>query len=116
MSLAGNWTLHYSWGCSGSYGSTSLTFNNNGTFKTGDGYSGQWANVVGDVQFVYEPTPSAVYSGTVTGAVMVGMMTNFHLGMHGCWYAVMTAIPAAHATAKKVENAAQLDSLGGKKK
>ncbi len=116
MSLAGNWTLHYSWGCSGSYGNTSLTFNANGTFKDGQGHSGQWASLVGQVQFVYEPTPSAVYSGNVSGGTMSGMMTNFHLGEQGCWYAIMTKIPEAHATAKKVEHAEQLDAAGEKKK
>jgi len=116
MSLAGNWTLYYSWGCSGSYNSTSLTFNTNGTFKTGDGYSGQWASVGGNVQFVFEPTPSAVYSGTVTGGAMSGMMTNFHLGESGCWHASALKMPEIHATAKKVENAEQRDSLGNKKK
>jgi hypothetical protein len=50
MSIAGQWTLFYSWGCSGSYNQTSITFNANGTFKTGDGFSGQWATNAGDVQ------------------------------------------------------------------
>jgi hypothetical protein len=116
MSIAGEWTLFYSWGCSGSYGQTTVTFNSSGTFKTGDGYAGQWAVVGGNVQFVYEPTPSAVYSGNVTGAAMSGMMTNFHIAAQGCWHATMPKIPADAATEKKVEQAAQLDSGGGKKK
>ncbi|HEX9170670.1 MAG TPA: hypothetical protein VF886_17380 [Roseiarcus sp.] len=70
MSIVGNWTLFYSWGCSGSYNQATLTFNNNGTFKTSDGFSGQWALNGGDVQWVYEPTPSAVYSGNVIGGAM----------------------------------------------
>jgi hypothetical protein len=116
MSIVGQWTLFYSWGCSGSYSQTTITFNSNGTFKTGDGYSGQWAALAGDVQWVYEPTPSAVYSGNVIGGAMNGMMTNFHLGVQGCWYATMPKIPTAFATEKKVAQAEQLDSTGGKKK
>ena len=116
MSIAGEWTLHFSWGCSGSYGQTTVTFTPAGKFTTGDGYSGQWAVVGGYVQFVYEPTPMAVYSGTVSGGAMHGMMTNFHLGEQGCWYATATKIPAAFATAKKVEDAANRDSTGSPKK
>jgi hypothetical protein len=115
MSIAGSWTLHFSWGCTGGYGQTSLTFNANGTFATGDGFHGQWSVVGGNVQFVYEPTPSAVYSGNVTGAAMVGMQTNFHTGGAGCWYATTPTIPAAQAATTKVAQAAQVDSSGAKK-
>jgi hypothetical protein len=116
MSIVGNWKLFYSWGCSGTYNETSLTFANNGTFKTGDGFSGQWATVGANAQWVYEPTPSAVYSGIATGGAMHGMMTNFKLGEHGCWYRTIATIPAAFATEKKVERAEQRDSGGGNKK
>ena len=116
MSIVGEWTLHYSWGCSGSYAQSTVTFTAAGKFTTGDGYSGQWAVVGGNVQFVYEPTPSAVYSGNVTGGAMVGMMTNFRLGEHGCWYATTAKIPAGAATEKKVEDAANRDSTGNPKK
>jgi hypothetical protein len=116
MSIAGEWKLFYSWGCSGSYGQTTITFAPAGTFKTGDGYSGQWASLSGNVQWVYEPTPSAVYSGNVIGGSMTGMMTNFKLGEQGCWYATTAKIPAASATEKKVDQADQRDSGGGKKK
>src|SRR5206468_3863725 len=112
----GQWTLFYSFGCSGTYNQSTVTFNSNGTFKTGDGFSGQFAVVGGNVQFVYEPTPSAVYSGNVTGGAMVGMMTNFHIGAQGCWYATTAKIPTAFATERKVEEAERLDSSGGKKK
>jgi hypothetical protein len=57
-----------------------------------------------------------VYSGNVIGGAMNGMMTNFHLGVQGCWYATMPKIPTAFATEKKVAQAEQLDSTGGKKK
>ena len=116
MSIVGEWTLHYSWGCSGSYGQTTVTFTPAGKFTTGDGYSGQWAVVGSNVQFVFEPTPSAVYSGNVVGGAMSGMMTNFHLGEQGCWYATTIRIPVAFATEKKVEDAANRDTTGNLKK
>jgi hypothetical protein len=116
MSIAGNWTLHYSWGCSGGYGQTSLTFNANGTFNTGDGYHGQWTVVAGNVQFVFEPAPMAVYSGNVTGGAMVGMMTNLSLKEQGCWYATLPTIPAAQAVKTQTAHAEGLDSTGTKKK
>jgi hypothetical protein len=92
-----------------------ITFNANGTFHTSDGFSGQWAVLAGNVHWVYEPTPSAVYSGNVIGGGMSGMMTNFQIGAQGCWYATAATIPAAFAS-KKVEGAEHLDSSGGRKK
>ena len=74
---------------------------------------GQWSVVGGNVQVVYEPTPSAVYSGNVTGGAMVGMMTNFSIGAHGCWYATTATIPAALAAKTKVAQAENVDSSGG---
>jgi len=116
MSIVGTWTLHYSFGCSGTYAQATVTFNANGTFHTSDGFSGHWALLAGNVHWVYEPTPSAAYSGNVIGGAMNGMMTNFHIGAQGCWYATIPTIPAAFATEKKVEHAQQLDSSGGRKK
>ena len=54
MSIVGQWTLFYSFGCSGSYNQSTVTFDNNGTFKTGDGFSGQWALLSGNVHWVYD--------------------------------------------------------------
>src|SRR5215471_16940513 len=102
MSIVGKWTLFYSFGCSGQYNQSTVTFANNGTFQTGDGFSGQWASVAGNVHWVYEPTFSAVYFGNVIGGAMNGMMTNFKIGAQGCWYATITPIPAIFATEKKV--------------
>jgi len=116
MSIAGQWTLFYSWGCSGGYSQATITFNANGTFKTSDGYSGQWAVNAGDVHWVFEPTPNAVYSGNVIGGAMNGLMTNFRLNAQGCWYATTAKIPANFATETKVEAAEKLDSSGEPKK
>jgi hypothetical protein len=115
MSIAGQWTLNYSWGCGGTYQQVPITFNADGTFGT-EPFSGQWALLSGNVHFVFEPTPSAVYSGNVAGGAMTGMMSNFQLGETGCWYATTATIPAAFATEKRVAGAEQLDSSGAKKK
>jgi hypothetical protein len=116
MSIVGEWALFFNFGCSGNYSQSTVTFNNDGTFQTGDGFSGQWSALAGNVQWVFEPTPSAVYSGNVIGGAINGMMTNLNIGAQGCWYATMATIPAAFATKKKVDQAEHLDSSGGKKK
>lgn len=116
MSIVGRWTIFYSWGCGGSYSQTTITFNNDGTFSTGDGLSGQWASLGGNVQWLFDLTP-VVYSGNVSGGAMNGMMSvGFPLNFQGCWYATMPHIPAAFATEKRVGQPEQLDSAGGKKK
>jgi hypothetical protein len=115
MSIAGQWTLFFSFGCAGTYGQTTVTFNTNGTFKTGDGFSGQWSVLAGDVQFVYEPTPSAIYSGNVIGGAMNGLVTNYKINTQGCWHATTATIPPAFAADKKAEHADQLNSSGVKK-
>src|SRR4051812_15713502 len=42
LSATGTWTLHYSWNCTGTYSTTTLTVYTDGTYKTGSGYTGQW--------------------------------------------------------------------------
>jgi hypothetical protein len=116
MSIAGEWTLFYSFGCSGGYGQTTIRFSSNGTFTTGDGFSGQWASLAGDVQFIYEAAPSAVYAGNVIGGAMNGMMTNFKINAEGCWYATTSKIPANFASERKLEGAEPTDSSGGRKR
>ncbi|HWD97672.1 MAG TPA: hypothetical protein VG345_01485 [Bryobacteraceae bacterium] len=112
MGIAGQWTLFYSFGCSAGYGQTTITFDSNGMFTTGDGFSGQWASLAGDVQFVYEPAQSAVYAGNVIGGAMNGMMTNFRIKTQGCWYATTSKIPANFASERKLEGAEAVDSSG----
>ena len=116
MSIAGEWFLYYSWECSGSYIQTTVAFTSAGKFTDGGGESGQWAVVGGNVQWVYEPTPSAVYSGNVIGGAMCGMMTNFNFGEQGCWYATAAKIPTSAETAKKVEDAANRTASGNRRK
>ena len=84
--MNGTWTLFFSWGCNGFYGQTPITFNNDGTFTTGDGGKGNWAQVGGMVNFLYTVGDNPSYSGNVVGSAAVGMILT-PSGVTGCWYA-----------------------------
>lgn len=107
MSVSGQYSLHYSWGCSGSYGSSTVTFNADGTFKTGDGFHGKWSQTNGNVIWRYDGD-SAIYAGVVNGGAIVGNMVNFSIKVAGCFYCNSATISAAAA-------AAHGDSSGAKK-
>ena len=53
MSVTGNWTLNYDWGCTGSYSTTSMTIDANGTWTNGQGYSGVWVQAAGMLTFKF---------------------------------------------------------------
>jgi hypothetical protein len=110
MSIPGNWTLHFSWGCTGGYSQSPMTFNANGTFNLAP-YTGKWSSVPGVILWRFDQAPNTVYAGNVIGGAMNGMMSTF--GSQGCWYAITGTgtIPAASATAK-VEHAEKLDAAG----
>jgi hypothetical protein len=82
MSVSGNWTLHFSWGCSASYGQSPITFNTNGTFS--GGLPGKWVQQDGTLLLSFDTGP-AKYGGTVDGNVGSGAMSTF-AGLNGCWY------------------------------
>jgi hypothetical protein len=82
MSLPGNWILHFSWGCTNSYGQSKITFNPNGTF--GGALPGKWVQQDGTVLLSFDTGP-AKYGGTVDGNVGSGAMSTFG-GLNGCWY------------------------------
>jgi class 3 adenylate cyclase len=82
MSVAGDWILHYSWGCSNSYTPSNITFNANGTF-TGS-LPGKWVQQDGTLLLSFDTGP-AKYGGTVDGNVGSGAMSTF-AGLNGCWY------------------------------
>lgn len=82
MALSGNWVLHYSWGCTGSYGQVTITFNSDGTFSGGT--SGVWRQREGTILLSFTSGP-AKYGGTVNGNVGSGAMSTF-TGSDGCWY------------------------------
>lgn len=80
--MSGQWTLHYSWGCTGAYGQVDITFNGDGTF--GGALTGQWFKSDATLLLSFNGGP-AKYSGTVVGNVGNGAMTTF-AGLDGCWY------------------------------
>ncbi len=117
MSVSGQFSLHYSWGCSGPYATTTVTFSGSGTigtFVTGDGFSGKWSQTNGNVLWRYNGD-SAIYSGVVNGGAIVGNMANFAASNHGCFYC---SKPTASLVGEAAAGAAEQehDSAGEKKK
>ncbi len=82
MTIAGNWTLHFSWGATSSYGQTAITFNSDGTFS--GPFTGKWRQKTGTVMLSFDGGP-AKYGGTVNGNIGSGAMTTF-AGLDGTWY------------------------------
>jgi hypothetical protein len=106
MSVVGQWTLFYGWGCSGSYSQAAMTINANGTFAIGS-LTGKWVQVEGMVTWQFDN--KATYGGNVVGGAMVGLMSTF-TGLNGCWYAIK-----ARAMAAKEEKP-EYDAAGNKAK
>lgn len=110
MNVPGNWTLHYDWSCSGSYGSAPITFNANGTFASAP-YTGHWSQHDGQIVWRFDQPQNSVYGGTAIDNAMVGISTTFG-GSNGCWYALRTGTSVATEAAPKGE----LDHAGNKHK
>lgn len=110
MTIVGQWTLHYDWGCDGSYTQAGITFNNNGTF-TSESYTGTWLQRDGMILFQYPSPSKTTYGGNFAGNAMVGMMSTF-AGLNGCWYAIRVGSTIAKAEERKSE----FDASGNKTK
>lgn len=82
MAVAGTWVLHFSWGCTGNYSQSNITFNANGTFS--GSLPGKWIQQDGTLLLSFDTGP-AKYGGNVAGNVGVGAMSTF-AGLNGCWY------------------------------
>jgi hypothetical protein len=82
MAVSGNWTLHYSWGCTSSYAQLALTFNADGTFS--GPLPGKWAQQDGTLLLSFDTGP-AKYGGALNGNVGSGAISTF-TGSNGCWY------------------------------
>jgi hypothetical protein len=82
MSVAGQWTLHYSWGATNNYAQSVVSFNGNGTF--GGTLNGKWWQQDGTLLLSFDTGP-AKYGGTVDGSVGSGAMSTF-AGLNGSWY------------------------------
>ncbi len=107
MSLPGNWTLHYDWGCSGNYGSTSMAINANGTWTNGQGYSGVWVQAAGMLTFKFNNS-NTTYSGNLASKSVTGIQSTF-AGLNGCFYMLQAGAPMAAA---EVHEKGKSDSSG----
>jgi len=106
MAVSGSWKFFFDWGCDGSYSNTTITFNANGTFKTGEGLTGKWVQVQGMISWLYDGTPGTVYAGNVIGGAIAGMQTTWG-GGNGCFYCTLgTGATAAKAGAAAGKNSA----------
>jgi hypothetical protein len=113
MSIVGDWTLHYDYGCSGSYTQAGITFNNDGTFSTSEddtSETGKWVQNDGMILFQFDPVKTT-YGGNSAGNAMVGMMSTF-AGSSGCWYAIKVGSTTMLAKERKPE----FDASGKKAK
>ena len=92
--VTGNWTLFYDWSCDGSYSSTSITVNTNGTVTTG-GYSGPWVQEAGMLMFTFNNSETT-YAGNLASRSITGISTTF-TGLNGCFYMLQEGVPTAFA-------------------
>ncbi|MFY9199587.1 MAG: hypothetical protein ACOX7X_07300 [Methanosarcina flavescens] len=107
MAVSGQWNLHYSWGCSGSYVQVGITFNSNGTFSIpSQNLSGRWIQSDGMILWQFN-TSKTSYGGNLAGNAMVGIMSTF-TGSNGCWYAIRAGSTIMLAEERK----AKFDAAG----
>jgi hypothetical protein len=80
--LLGEWILNFDWGCTGSPGVTTITFNSDNTFTTGDDGSGTWSQINNEIEFTF--TTTTQYRGYIAGLHMAGT-SDAGGGLTGCW-------------------------------
>jgi hypothetical protein len=108
MSAVGNWTLHFNWGCGGSYGTSPMTFNADGTMTVAP-YTGKWSESSGKIVWKFDQLFNSVYCGDEISNVMLGISSTF-AGSNGCWYALRVG------TSLAAETKSELDAAGVKTK
>lgn len=90
ISMVGNWTIYFSWDCTGNYSSGELTFYSDNTYNVNDDPAlwGTWFTVADYVDFTFDEYPNSHYIGTLSssGDYTEGTMDNLD-EMSGCWYA-----------------------------
>src|SRR3954463_7156861 len=100
MSIAGNWVLHFSWGCSSSYAQATMTLNGNGTFS-GPG-TGQWRQRDGSMMLSFDTRP-AKYGGPGDGGGGNGGRSR-SAGLNGCWSLVRQGTTGLEADAEAAQS------------
>jgi hypothetical protein len=94
MAIPGKWQLNFDWGSVGSYQTTDLEFDSNGTWKLSDEtLEGRWAHVEG-LLLLNITGLSTVFTGLVASNSVTGNMTTFG-GVNGSWYMLKTDASAA---------------------
>jgi hypothetical protein len=91
QAFPGNWTIFYDWGCDGSYGKTTMTFNANGTWSSGEGYNGLWMQAAGMILFTFNNSETT-YAGNMASKSVTGIATTFS-GLDGCFYMLQAGVP-----------------------
>ncbi|QRK08482.1 hypothetical protein JQX13_52725 [Archangium violaceum] len=98
MPVPGNWTLFYDWGSDGSYSTTSMRVNANGTFTTGGGLGGLWVQIAGMFMFTFNNTETT-YAGTLASRSITGIMSTFS-GLNGSFYMLQQGVPTTFTAAR----------------
>ena len=91
MAITGNWTLFYDWSNTGSYSSTSMTINSNGTWTNGQGASGGWVQNAGMLLFDFS-SGKTTYGGNWVDKSVTGINTTFG-GLNGSFYMLQAGAP-----------------------
>ena len=99
MTVVGDWTLYFDWGCTGTYYHIPMTFRSDGTYGNhifGGTCVMKWVQVDGMILWQFIPPPEypslfvGTWTGNIAGNVMAGLMTNIDRNgvKKGCWYAI----------------------------
>jgi hypothetical protein len=107
--VSGNWTVHFSWGCTSNYSTFNITFNAGGTFS--GTFNGKWVQQDGTLLLSFDSGP-AKYGGTVDGNAGSGAMSTFS-GTNGCWYMLKQGTVGLTAEAAEKQ---KYDGAGAKAK
>jgi hypothetical protein len=91
MAFPGNWTLFYDWDCDGTYSTAPMTINNDGTFAV-EGYSGQWVESAGMIEFKFNAPSTTTYAGNLASKSVTGISATFE-GLNGCFYMLQEGVP-----------------------
>jgi hypothetical protein len=79
----------------------------NGTWTTGEGYSGLWVQIAGMFVFTYNNSETT-YAGNLASTSVTGVSTTF-FGLNGCFYMLQQGVPATNVAAQASE---ELDADG----
>lgn len=98
MAFPGAWTLHYDWGCDGSYSTTSMVVNAGGTWTNGEGAAGSWVQAAGMIMFHFNGSKTT-YSGNLSSKSATGIQSTF-AGTQGCFYMIQSGTPTTLAAGR----------------